>query len=72
MRQGETGRGSIPLSVAGGSPCARSIGDGLWLLRLQPVEDSLQRLGLRRSGLRIEIDEPAQRLTSPTPLNEPE
>jgi hypothetical protein len=36
MRQGETGCGSIPLSVAAGSPGARSIGYGLWLLRLQP------------------------------------
>ena len=31
-----------------GSPGARSIGYGLWLLRLQPFEDRLQRLGLRR------------------------
>jgi hypothetical protein len=30
------------------SPGARSIGYGLWLLRLQPFEDGLQRLGLRR------------------------
>jgi hypothetical protein len=31
-----------------GSPGARSIGYGLWLLRLQPFEDGLQRLDLRR------------------------
>ena len=44
-----------------GSPGARSVGYELWLLRLQPFEDSLQRLDLRRSRLRVEIDEPAQR-----------
>jgi len=44
-----------------GSPGARSIGYGLWLLRLQPFEDGLQRLDLRRLRLQVEIDEPAQR-----------
>jgi hypothetical protein len=44
-----------------GSPGARSIGYGLWLRRLQPFEDGLQRLYLRRLRLQVEIDEPAQR-----------
>ena len=48
-------------SRTAGSPSARSIGYRLWLLRLQPFEDGLQGLDLRRSWLRVEIDEPAQR-----------
>jgi hypothetical protein len=47
--------------IAAGSPGTRSIGYGLWLVRLEPFEDGPQRLGLRRSRLRLEIDEPAQR-----------
>src|SRR5262245_50899865 len=47
-------------SRTAGSPGARSIGYRLWLLRLQPFEDGLQGLGLRRSQLRVEIHEPAQ------------
>ena len=47
-------------SQTAGSPSARSIGYRLWLLRLQPFEDGLQGVGLRRSRLRVEIDEPAQ------------
>ena len=50
----------LSLGVAAGSPGARSIGYGLWLLRLQPFEDGLQRLDLRRYRLRVEIDESAQ------------
>ena len=34
--------------VAAGSPGARSIGYGLWFLRLQPFEDGLQGVDLRR------------------------
>jgi hypothetical protein len=34
--------------VAAGSAGARSIGYGLWLMRLQPFEDGLQRVGLGR------------------------
>src|SRR5438270_9750178 len=45
------------LGVAAGSPGARSIGYGLWLLRLQPLKDGLQRLGVRtfaqNEGLRV-------------------
>ena len=44
-----------------GSPSARSIGYRLRLLRLQPFEDGLQGLDLRRSRLRVEIEEPSQR-----------
>jgi hypothetical protein len=33
----------------------------LWLLRLEPFEDGLQRLDLRQYWLRVEIDKPAQR-----------
>ncbi len=35
-------------SIAVGSPGARILGYGLWLMRLQPFEDGLQRLALRR------------------------
>jgi hypothetical protein len=34
--------------VAAGSAGARSIGYGLWLMRLQPFENGLQRMGLGR------------------------
>ena len=55
MRQCETGCGSIPLSVAAGSPGARSIGCGLGLLRLQPFVRRCRVRGMENLKLALRL-----------------
>jgi hypothetical protein len=82
MRQGETGCGGIPLSVAAGSPGARSIGYGLGPLRFQPfvrrsrrvvvILASPKRYQLTKSGFLVTVIRSfglnSTNLTGPVPI----